>query len=203
MGCDICPISNSRIIPCWTLFSYWKCWHKNEHEKKVFAWEKKKKVENIDNLIKSCGGLCFLTSFSAPPVLPHTSTTHTHSPHCVHTSGFPIPATKPHQQGGNDPATTVVMIESVGGLTCSLALPNKSPNSSVYISADPANSLNAPIRRLSPHASFHLSLRCEKSCWHTAGSRSCLCTFRTSLKIEVLAPRAESVDKQWIRRQLV
>lgn len=104
---------------------------------------------------------------SVPPTPPqHTHTgTHTHSPHCVHTSGFPIPATKPHQQGGNDPATTAVMMEPVGGLTCSLALPNKSPNNSVYISADPADRSNAPIRGLSPHARLRLSLRCENCCW--------------------------------------
>lgn len=119
-------------------------------------------------MIKSCGRFFFLTSFSVPPSVhptpPQQTHIHTHSPHCVHTSGFPIPATKPHQQGGNDPATTAVMMESVGGLTCSLALPNKSPNSSVYISADPANRSNAPICGLSPHASFHLSLRCENCC---------------------------------------
>lgn len=118
-------------------------------------------------MIKSCGRFFFLTSFSVPPLYTphlHNKYTHTHSPHCVHTSGFPIPATKPHQQGGNDPATTAVMMESVGGLTCSLALPNKSPNSSVYISADPANRSNAPIFGLSPHASFYLSLTCENCC---------------------------------------
>lgn len=103
--------------------------------------------------------LVFLSPLYSPTPPQHT---HTHS---VHTSGCSIPVTKPHQQGGNDPATTVVMMESVGGLTCSLALPNKSPNSSVYISADPANRSNAPIRGVSPHALFHLSLRCENSCW--------------------------------------
>lgn len=173
------------------------------------------KVENTDNLIKSSGRPCFLiTVFLSLCCTPHTSKTHTnrhthtgthaHSPHCVHTSGFPIPATKPHQQGGNDPATTAVMMEPVGGLTCSLALPNKSPNNSVYISADPADRSNAPIRGLSPHAWFRLSLRCENCCWpHTVWSRSRLHTFSTGLKMEVLAPTAKSVGQQWIRLELV
>lgn len=126
------------------------------------------KVENTDHLIKSSGRPCFLTAVFlslCTPTPPQHTHTHTHSPHCVHTSGFPIPATKPHQQGGNDPATAAVMMEPVGGLTCSLALPNKSPNNSVYISADPADRSNAPIRCLSPHAWFRLSLRCENCCW--------------------------------------
>lgn len=68
---------------------------------------------------------------------PHSSAPHTCSPllsQCgVHTSWFSIPATKPQQQGGNGPATTAVMMESVGGLAGSLTLPNKSPNNSVNI----------------------------------------------------------------------
>lgn len=162
--------------------------------KKVSAG--KKKVENIDNLIKSCGRFCFLTIFSVSPVLPHT--------YSVHASGFPILATKPHQQGGNDPATTAVMMESVGALTCSLALSNKSPNSSVYISADPANRSNAPIRGLSPHASFHLSLRCENCCWLPHSMSMVLPEHvQDESKDRHLAPRTKSVDQQWIRRKLV
>lgn len=78
--------------------------------------------------------------------------THTLSPHChVHTSEFWIPATKPRQQGGNDPATTAVMMESVGGLAASLTLSNKSPNNSVNIRADPSTRSNTITHGQPPH----------------------------------------------------
>lgn len=53
------------------------------------------------------------------------------------------PATKPQQQGGNDPAATAIMMESVGGLADSLTLPNRSPNNCVNIRADLVAGSNA------------------------------------------------------------
>lgn len=89
----------------------------------------------------------YLCSSSSTPT--HT---HTHFPHChVHTSEFWIPATKPRQQGGNDPATTAVMMESVGGLAASLTLSNKSPNNSVNIGADPSTRSNTITHGRPPH----------------------------------------------------
>lgn len=83
----------------------------------------------------------------------------------VHTSKFSIPATKPQQQGGNDPATTAVMMESVGGLAGSLTLPNKSPNNSVNIRADPATRSNTLTHGRPPHMTLsNLSVRQENCC---------------------------------------
>jgi len=74
------------------------------------------------------------------------------SPCGVHASRFSILATKAQQQGGNDPATTAVMMESVGGgLAGSLTLPNKSPNNSVNIRADPATRSNTLTHGRPPH----------------------------------------------------
>lgn len=81
----------------------------------------------------------------------HTQTLPTEPVWCVHTSRFSIPATKPQQQGGNDPATTAVMMESVGGLAGSLTLTNKSPNNSVNIRADLATGSNALTHGRPPH----------------------------------------------------
>lgn len=116
------------------------------------------------------GADCFLTV----PLLLRTHT-HTFSPlsACgLHTSRFSIPATKPQQQGGNDPATMAVMMESAGGLAGSLTLPNKSPNNSVNIRPDPATGSNALTRDQSPHVTLgHLS----------AGQESCRCPVRRTL----------------------
>lgn len=65
-------------------------------------------------------------AFTSAPTTPSAAKyVHTHllmnSPHWggqtgVYTSRFSIPATKRQQRGGNDPATTAVMMESVGGV---------------------------------------------------------------------------------------
>ena len=108
------------------------------------------------------------THFPLPRSL-HLHPTHTVFPlsQCsVHTSGFSIPATKPQQQGGNDPATTAVMMESVGGLAGSLTLPNKSPNNSVNIRADPATRSNTLTHGWAPHMTLgNLSVGQENCCW--------------------------------------
>ena len=113
-----------------------------------------------------------------PTTVTHTHThtlnnthTHTHtllplSHSGVHTSTFSIPATKPQQQGGNDPATTAVMMESVGGLAGFLTLPNKSPNNSVNIRADLGHQIKHTHTRsaTSPTLS-NLSGRLGRCCW--------------------------------------
>lgn len=109
------------------------------------------------------------TRFFLLPLSIQLHPTHTFSPlsQCgVHTSRFSIPATKPQQQGGNDPATTAVMMESVGGLAGSLTLPNKSPNNSVNIGADPATRSNALTHGRPPRMTLgNLSVRLENCCW--------------------------------------
>lgn len=106
------------------------------------------------DLIKSFRSSPHSHTHFALPLSLQLYPTHTLSPlsQCgVHTSRFSIPATKPQQQGGNDPATTAVMMESVGGLAGSLTLPNKSPNNSVNIRADLATGSNTLTPGRPPH----------------------------------------------------
>lgn len=122
------------------------------------------------NLIKSPGVLFTLTIIflmSVSTTLPHTHT-HTFSPlsQCGrHASRFSIPATKPQQQGGNDPATTAVMMESVGGLAGSLTLPNKSPNNSVNIGADPTTRSNTLTHDRPPHMTLSNPSAADGNCF--------------------------------------
>lgn len=127
---------------------------------------------------------------------PYNYPTHTFSPlsQCgVHTGRFSIPATKPQQQGGNDPVTTAVMMESVGGLAGSLTLPNKSPNNSVNIRADPATRSNTLTHGRPPHMTLgNLSVRQENCCWPAHCVLGALqCSFNTSLGTQVLAHRTQ------------
>lgn len=125
---------------------------------------------------------------------PYDTTPHTHtlSP-LSHTSGFSIPATKPQQQGGNDPATTAVMMESVGGLAGSLTLPNKSPNNSVNIRADPTTRSNTLTHGRPPHTTLsNLLVGQENCCWPACcvlGAPQC--TFNKNLWKRGLAQRTQ------------
>lgn len=116
------------------------------------------------------------------------SSPHTFSPQSqcgLHTSRFSIPATKPQQQGGNDPATTAVMMESVGGLAGFLTLPNKSPNNSVNIRADPSTGSNTLAHDWPPHRILrNLSVTQGSGCWPAlcAGAPLCMFCTRTSLE---------------------
>lgn len=136
------------------------------------------------------------THFPLPRSL-HLHPTHTIFPlsQCsVHTSGFSIPATKPQQQGGNDPATTAVMMESVGGLAGSLTLPNKSPNNSVNIRADPATRSNTLTHGWPPRMTLgNLSVGQENCCWpaHSVYTGALECMFSASLWTRVLARRTQ------------
>lgn len=103
------------------------------------------------------------------PLLPlchYSFTPHTYTFSPPSRSGVPATDSQsllqsPQQQGGNDPATTAVMMESVGGFACSLTPPNKSLNNSVYISADPATRSNTLTPGLPPHVTLGQTRNCS------------------------------------------
>lgn len=145
----------------------------------------------IWDLIKSRSG-SFHSDSRFPCVCLYNSSPHTFSLlslHGLHTSRFSIPATKPQQQGGNDPATMAVMMESAGGLAGSLTLPNKSPNNSVNIRADPTTRSNTLTHDRPPHMTLsNLSVRQENYCWPVHCVLGFLQRmFHTSLWTQILA----------------